>query len=322
VGLKITTTGDTLCDAQSPIILESISFPEPVIHIAVEPKTKDDQDRMGEALAKLAEEDPTFRMQYDAETGQTIISGMGELHLEVIVDRMKREFRVETNVGKPEVAYKETVKHAAKAEGRLVRQTGGRGQYAVARVALEPLERGAGFEFVDEVVGGEVPREYIASVEQGVRGALESGVLGGYPVVDVRVSLTGGDSHPVDSSDMAFKTAGSMAFQEAAERAEPVLLEPVMRIEVNTPDEYYGDVLGDVTRRRGHVTEQDQRAGLKVIRALVPLAETFGYVTDLRSMTKGRASSSMEFDHYEEVPRPFAEKVLGTRSKRAVRVGV
>jgi elongation factor G len=225
-------------------------------------------------------------------------------------------------VGKPEVAYKETVTRPAKYEERYVRQTGGKGQFAVVRLEVEPADRGAGFEFVDKVVGGEVPREFISSVEAGVRSALESGVLGGYPVVDVRVTLVGGDYHPVDSSDMAFRTAGSRAFQEAVERAEPVLLEPVMKLEINTPDEFYGDVLGDVTRRRGHVIEQDQRGGMKIIRALVPLAETFGYVTDLRSMTKGRASSNMEFDHYEEVPRAFAEKVLGTRSKRAVRVGV
>jgi elongation factor G len=322
MGLKITTTGDTLCDQHHPIILESITFPDPVIHIAVEPKTKDDQDRMGEALAKLAEEDPSFRMKYDQETGQTIISGMGELHLDVIVDRMKREFRVDSNVGRPEVAYKETVHSHAKAEGRFVRQTGGRGQYGVARLEIEPRERGAGFEFVDAVIGGEVPREFIPAIEQGVRGALESGVVAGYPVIDVRVTLTGGDYHPVDSSEMAFKTAGSMAFQQAMEHASPVLLEPVMRLEISTPDEFYGDVLGDVSARRGHITEYDQRGNLKVIRALVPLAETFGYATDLRSLSQGRASYSMEFSHYEEVPRNVAEKIVGTRSKRAVRAGV
>jgi elongation factor G len=322
MGLKVTTTGDTLCDPANPVILESISFPEPVIHLAVEPRSKDDQERMGEALTKLAEEDPSFRMRYDQDTGQTIISGMGELHLDVIVDRMKREFRVETNRGKPEVAYKETIKRPASSEGRFVRQTGGRGQFGVARVEVEPLERGAGFEFVDKVVGGEIPREYIGAVEQGVRGALESGVLAGYPVIDIRVTLTGGDYHQVDSSEMAFKTAGSMAFQAAAERADPVLLEPVMKLEISTPDEFYGDVLGDVMARRGHITEQDQRGTLKVIRALVPLAETFGYTTALRSLTQGRAGQSMEFDHYEEVPQGVAEKVLGTRSKRAVRAGV
>jgi elongation factor G len=319
MGLKITTTGDTLCDAKAPVILESISFPEPVIHIAVEPKTKDDQDRMGEALAKLAEEDPSFRMRFDQETGQTIISGMGELHLDVIVDRMKREFRVEANVGRPEVAYKETIRRSAKAEGRFVRQTGGRGQFGVARLEIEPLDRGAGYEFVDEVVGGEIPREFIGPTEQGVKAALESGVLGGYPVIDVRVHLQGGDYHEVDSSEMAFKTAGSMAFQNAMEKADPVLMEPVMRLEISTPDEFYGDVLGDVSSRRGHVTEQEQRGGLKVIRAFVPLAETFGYATKLRSLTQGRASYSMEFDHYDEVPRGEAEKILGTRSRRVVR---
>src|SRR5581483_5255834 len=313
---------DTLCDPKAPIILESISFPEPVIHIAVEPKTKDDQDRMGEALGKLAEEDPSFRVRHDPDTGQTIISGMGELHLDVIVDRMKREFRVEANVGRPEVAYKETIRKPAKAEGRFVRQTGGRGQYGVVRLEIEPLERGGGFEFVDKVVGGEVPREFIPAIEQGVRAALESGVLGGYPVIDVRVELVGGDYHEVDSSELAFKTAGSMAFQQAMERADPVLMEPVMRLEISTPEEFYGDVLGDISSRRGHVTEYDQRGNLKVIRALVPLANTFGYATDLRSLTQGRASYSMEFDHYEEVPRNEAEKIMGTRSKRAVRAGV
>ncbi len=322
MGLKLTTTGDTLCDSAHPVILEAITFPEPVIHIAVEPKTKDDQDRMGDALAKLAEEDPSFRMKFDQETGQTIISGMGELHLDVIVDRMKREFRVDANVGRPEVAYKETIQAAAKAEGRFVRQTGGRGQFGVARVEVEPLERGAGFEFVDKVVGGEVPREFIGPIEAGVRSALESGVVAGYPVIDVRVTLTGGDYHPVDSSEMAFKTAGSMAFQAATEKAGPVLLEPVMKLEISTPEEFYGDVLGDISARRGSITEYDQRGNLKVIRALVPLAETFGYATELRSLTQGRASYSMEFDHYEDVPRGVAEKILGTRTKRAVRAGV
>ncbi|HYM14606.1 MAG TPA: elongation factor G [Dehalococcoidia bacterium] len=322
MGLKLTTTGDTLCDAAHPVLLESITFPEPVIHIAVEPKTKDDQDRMGEALAKLAEEDPSFRMRFDQETGQTIISGMGELHLDVIVDRMKREFRVEANVGRPEVAYKETIKSTARAEGRFVRQTGGRGQFGVARVEVEPRERGAGFEFVDKVVGGEVPREFIGPIEQGVKSALESGVLAGYPVIDVRVTLLGGDYHDVDSSEMAFKTAGSMAFQAAMEKATPVLMEPLMKLEISTPEEFYGDVLGDVSARRGQITEYDQRGNLKVIRALVPLAETFGYATDLRSLTQGRASYSMEFDRYEDVPRGVHEKILGTRSKRAVRAGV
>jgi elongation factor G len=319
VGLKITTTGDTLCDPKAPVVLESITFPEPVIHIAVEPKTKDDQDRMGEALQKLAEEDPSFRMKFDQETGQTIISGMGELHLDVIVDRMKREFRVDANVGRPEVAYKETVRQGAKSEGRFVRQTGGRGQFAVVRLEIEPRDRGEGFEFVDNVIGGEIPREFIGPAEQGIRSALESGVLGGYPVIDVKVTLTGGDYHQVDSSEMAFKTAGSMAFQQAMDRANPVLLEPVMRLEISTPDEFYGDVLGDISARRGHIAEYDQRGALKVIRALVPLANTFGYATELRSLTQGRASYSMEFDHYEEVPKSEAEKILGTRSKRAVR---
>ncbi len=322
MGLKLTTTGDTLCDAAHPVLLESITFPEPVIHIAVEPKTKDDQDRMGEALAKLSEEDPSFRMRYDQDTGQTIISGMGELHLDVIVDRMKREFRVESNVGKPEVAYKETIKGSAKAEGRFVRQSGGHGQYGVARVSIEPMEEGTGFEFVDKVVGGEVPKQFIKPIEDGVRSAVESGVLAGYPVIDVRVTLLGGDYHDVDSSEMAFKTAGSMAFQAAMEKANPVLLEPVMRVEISTPEEFFGDALGDINKRRGQIIDQEERANLKVIRALVPLANTFGYATDLRSLTQGRASYSMEFDRYEEVPRSESERILGTRSKRAVRAGV
>jgi elongation factor G len=322
MGLKMTTTGDTLCDAAHPIILESITFPEPVIHIAVEPKTKDDQDRMGEALAKLSEEDPSFRIRYDQETGQTIISGMGELHLDVIVDRMKREFRVEANVGKPEVAYKEAIKTSAKAEGRFVRQSGGHGQYGVARVEIEPLEVGGGFEFIDKTVGGEVPKQFIKPIEEGVRSAIESGVLGGYPVIDVRVKLTGGDYHDVDSSEMAFKTAGSMAFQAAMDRATPVLMEPLMKLEISTPEEFYGDVLGDISSRRGQISEYDQRGNLKVIRALVPLAQTFGYATDLRSLTQGRASYSMEFERYEEVPRGEAEKILGLRGKRVVRAGV
>jgi elongation factor G len=321
MGLKETTTGDTLCDKQHAVILESITFPEPVIHIAVEPKTKDDQDRMGEALRKLAEEDPSFRMHFDDDTGQTIISGMGELHLDVIVDRMKREFRVDANVGRPEVAYKETIMAPAKAEGRFVRQTGGRGQFGVARIEIEPRERGSGFVFEDKVVGAEVPREYIGPTEAGVKSALESGMVAGYPVIDVLVRLVGGDYHPVDSSEMAFKTAGSMAFQAGMEKASPVLLEPVMKVEISTPEDFYGDVLSDIAKRRGTVVESEQRANLKVIRATVPLAETFGYATELRSLTQGRASYSMEFDHYEEVPRNVAEKILGTRSKRPRRSG-
>jgi elongation factor G len=277
---------------------------------------------MGEALAKLSEEDPSFRMKYDQETGQTIISGMGELHLDVIVDRMKREFRVESNVGRPEVAYKETIKGSAKAEGRFVRQSGGHGQFGVARVSIEPMEEGGGFEFVDKVVGGEVPKQFIKPIEDGVRSAIESGVLAGYPVIDVRVTLLGGDYHDVDSSEMAFKTAGSMAFQAAMEKANPILLEPVMRVEISTPEEFFGEVLGDIMKRRGQITEQEERGNLKVIRSLVPLANTFGYATDLRSLTQGRASYSMEFDRYEEVPRDVGEKILGTRSKRAIRAGV
>ena len=291
VGLKDTTTGDTLCDADKPVILESITFPDPVIHIAVEPKTKDDESRMG------------------------------ELHLEVLVDRMKREYRVETNVGKPEVAYKETITQHAKAEGRFVRQTGGRGQYGVARIEIEPRDRGEGYEFVDKVVGGEVPREFIGAIEQGIKGAIESGTLGGSPVIAGRVILTGGDHHPVDSSENAFKTAGSMAFQAAMDKAGPVLLEPVMKLEISTPDEFYGPVQGDVIKRRGEISEMDQRGTLKVIRATVPLAETFGYATELRSLTQGRASYSMEFDRFAEVPRNVVEKVLGTRTRKPRRSG-
>jgi elongation factor G len=276
---------------------------------------------MGDALQRLTEEDPTFRVRNDEETGQTVIHGMGELHLDVIVDRMKREFRVESNVGRPEVAYKETIMAPAKAEGRFVRQTGGRGQFGVARIEIEPLERGTGFVFEDKVVGAEVPREYIGPTEAGVKSALESGVVAGYPVIDVLVRLVGGDYHPVDSSEMAFKTAGSMAFQAAMEKASPVLLEPVMKVEISTPEDFYGDVLSDIAKRRGTVVESEQRANLKVIRATVPLAETFGYATELRSLTQGRASYSMEFDHYEEVPRNVAEKILGTRSKRPRRSG-
>ncbi len=313
VGLKNTFTGDTLCDVEHPIILESIQFPEPVISIAIEPKTKADQDKMGIALGRLAEEDPTFRVKTDEETGQTIISGMGELHLEVIVDRMFREFKVEANVGRPQVAFKETVTSQAQAEGRFVRQTGGHGQYGDVWLRVEPLERGKGFEFVNAIVGGAVPREYIRPTEDGVREAMESGVLAGYPMIDVRVTLFDGSYHEVDSSEMAFKTAGSIGFKEAARKAHPVLLEPVMQVEVVTSPDFYGDVLGDLNRRRGHVTGMDERGGSQVIRANVPLAEMFGYVNDLRSMTSGRASYSMEFSHYAEVPKSLADEIMRKR---------
>ncbi|MGD0764739.1 MAG: elongation factor G [Dehalococcoidia bacterium] len=318
VGLKSTFTGDTLCDRAHPIILEAIHFPEPVLSVAIEPKTKDDQDRMGETLARLAEEDPTFRTRYDADTGQTIISGMGELHLEVIVDRMLREFRVDANVGRPEVAYKETITRANRAEGRFIRQSGGHGQYGDVWLEVEPRERGAGFEFVDKTTGGVIPREFISSVAAGVKEALESGPVASYPVIDVKAALVDGSYHEVDSSDLSFRMAGSLGMRKALEHGDPVLLEPIMKIEVSTPEDFFGDVLADVTARRGHVIGVDARAGLQVIRALVPLAETFGYATDLRSLSQGRASHNMEFDHYEEVPPGIAEK-LGIRLKRPAR---
>jgi len=311
VGLKKTFTGDTLCDKSHPIVLEAIKFPEPVISIAIEPRTKDDQDRMSETLGRLSEEDPTFRTRYDADTGQTIISGMGELHLEVIVDRMMKEYRVKANVGKPEVAYRETITRPAKTEGRFVRQTGGHGQYGVVELEVAPRERGAGFQFVNKIVGAAIPREFITPVEQGVKEALETGVLANYPVVDVEVTLVDGGYHPVDSSELAFRMAGSMAVRQALSRAKPILLEPIMEIEVATPEQFFGDVLADVNGRRGNVTMVDQRGHMRLVRALVPLAETFGYATGLRSLTQGRATYTMEFDHYQEVPSSVAEALLG-----------
>ena len=311
VGLKNTFTGDTLCDQSHPIVLEAIKFPEPVISVAIEPRTKDDQDRMSETLARLSEEDPTFRTRYDTETGQTIISGMGELHLEIIVDRMLREYRVEAHVGKPEVAYKETITRAAKTEGRFVRQTGGHGQYGVVTLEVVPLERGAGLRFVDKTAGGVIPREFIRPVEQGVKEALETGVLASYPVVDVEVRLLDGSYHPVDSSELAFRMAGSMGTRDALRHAKPVLLEPIMQFEVATPEQFFSDALGDINSRRGHVIMVDQRGHMRMVRALVPLAETFGYATDLRSLTQGRATYTMEFDHYQEVPPSVAETILG-----------
>ncbi|MHB0868199.1 MAG: elongation factor G [Chloroflexota bacterium] len=310
VGLKNTFTGDTLCEESRPVILESIKFPEPVISVAIEPKTKADQDRMGGALAKLGEEDPTFRVRSDPDTGQTIISGMGELHLEVIVDRMMREFRVDANVGRPQVAYRETISRPARAEGRYVRQTGGRGQYGDAWVEVEPLPAGQGFEFVNKVVGGTIPREYIPAVEAGVKEAMETGVLAGYPVVDMRVALVDGSYHEVDSSEMAFKIAGSMAMKNAASKAAPLLLEPIMKVEVVMPEEFLGDVMGDINARRGHILGVDSRAGSQVVRAQVPLAEMFGYATELRSMTRGRATHSMEFSHYAPVPSSISEDIV------------
>ena len=311
VGLKNTFTGDTLCGQSHPIVLEAIKFPEPVISVAIEPRTKEDQDRMSETLARLSEEDPTFRTRYDSETGQTIISGMGELHLEIIVDRMLREYRVEAAVGKPEVAYKETITRSAKIEGRFIRQTGGHGQYGVVTLEVAPREPGAGFRFVNKIVGAAIPREYIGPVEQGAKEALETGVLASYPVVDVEVRLLDGSYHPVDSSELAFRMAGSMATREALKHGKPVLLEPIMGIEVATPEQFFSDVLGDINTRRGHVTMVDQRGHMRMVRALVPLAETFGYATDLRSLTQGRATYTMEFDHYQEVPAAVAEAIMG-----------
>ncbi len=311
IGLRDTRTGDTLCDDGRPIILEAMKFPTPVIDVAIEPKTKADQDKLGIALAKLAEEDPTFRVHTDAETSQTIISGMGELHLEIIVDRMMREFKVDANVGRPQVAYRETIKRKVeKVEGKFIRQSGGKGQYGHVVINMEPAEQGQGFVFEDKIVGGTVPREYIGPVEQGIKEALENGVLAGYPMVDVKVQLVFGSYHDVDSSEMAFKIAGSMAFKEAAAKASPVLLEPMMNVEVVTPDAYMGDVLGDLSSRRGKIGGMTQRGEAQVIAASVPLSEMFGYSTRLRSMSQGRAVYSMEFSHYEEVPKSKAEEII------------
>ncbi len=310
VGLRETTTGDTLCDESKPIILESIKFPEPVISVAVEPKTRADEEKLGASLAKLAEEDPTFKVRFDPETAQTIISGMGELHLEIITDRLLREFKVEANVGRPQVAYRETLRKAAKAEGRYIRQTGGRGQYGHVVLEVEPLPRGTGVEFVDKITGGRIPREYIPAVQSGVREAAEGGVLAGYPMVDVRATLRDGSYHEVDSSEMAFKIAGSMAFKAAAEHSNPVLLEPMMKVEVVTPEPYMGDVIGDLNARRGQIVAMEQRGTLRIVQAEVPLSEMFGYVTALRSNTQGRATSTMEFSHYAEVPHSIAETLV------------
>ena len=310
VGLKKTTTGDTLCDLDHPIVLEKIIFPEPVISIAIEPKTKADQEKLALSLAQLAEEDPTFRVKTDEETAQTIISGMGELHLEVIVDRMKREFNVEANVGRPRVAYKETIKKEAQGEGKYIQQSGGRGQYGHCYLTVEPLERGKGFEFVNKVKGGNIPAEYIPPIEKGVKEALDNGVLAGYPLVDVRATVTDGSYHEVDSSEAAFKIAGSMALQAAARKADLVLLEPIMKIEVITPENFMGDVIGDLNSKRAHIKEMKDRLNQKVIDAEVPLAEMFGYATTLRSMTQGRASYSMEFSHFAEVPKNVANSLI------------
>ena len=315
VGLKNTTTGDTLCDEKHPIILESMNFPEPVIRVAIEPKTKAGQEKMGISLAKLAEEDPTFKAYTDEETGQTIIAGMGELHLEIIVDRLLREFKVEANVGAPQVAYKESIRKKVDHETKYKRQSGGSGQYGHVKIILEPNETGKGYEFINSVTGGTVPKEYIPAVDQGIQGALHAGVLAGYPVVDVKVTLYDGSYHEVDSSEMAFKIAGSMAFKEACRKADPVLLEPIMKVTVIVPEEYMGDVIGDLNSRRGEIQGFEDRSGLKQINARVPLGDMFGYATDLRSKTQGRGQYVMEPDGYKEVPKSIAEKIISNRAK-------
>ncbi|OIO67355.1 MAG: elongation factor G [Zetaproteobacteria bacterium CG_4_9_14_3_um_filter_49_83] len=312
VGLKFTTTGDTLCIDSSPIILERMEFPEPVISVAIEPKTKADQEKMGIALGKLAAEDPSFRVRTDEETGQTIISGMGELHLEILVDRMKREFKVEANVGKPQVAYRETIRGKAKAEGKFVRQSGGRGQYGHCWLEIEPMEPGSGFEFIDKIAGGSIPREYIPAVGKGCEEAMSNGVLAGYPMVDVRVTVVDGSYHDVDSNEMAFKIAGSMGFRAGCKQAKPVILEPMMEVEVTTPEDYMGDIVGDLSRRRGKVLGMTDRGNAKIIDAEVPLSEMFGYSTNLRSMSQGRATYSMQFKHYEEVPNNISQEIIAS----------
>jgi elongation factor G len=310
VGLKDTLTGDTLCDLKSPVVLEAMEFPEPVISVAIEPKTKADQEKLSQALQKLAQEDPSFKVSVNEETGQTIISGMGELHLDIIVDRLLREFKVGASVGKPQVAYRETIRSGAKAQGKFVRQSGGRGQYGHVYLEVEPNEPGAGFEFVNKIVGGAIPREYIAPVGKGVHEAMDGGILAGYPVVDVKVTLYDGSYHEVDSSEMAFKIAGSMGFREAVKSANPALLEPVMKVEVVTPEDYMGDVIGDLNSRRGKVQSMDKRGNAQVINTIVPLSEMFGYATDLRSKTQGRATYTMQFDHYEEVPKTISDAMI------------
>jgi elongation factor G len=315
VGLKQTTTGDTLAIDTAPIVLESMTFPDPVISVAIEPKTKGDQDKLGVALQRLSEEDPTFRVRTDEETGQTIISGMGELHLEIIVDRMMREFKVDANVGRPQVAYRETIgKAVEKIEGKFVRQTGGKGQYGHAVINMEPSEPGEGYEFLDKIVGGKIPKEYIPSIDLGIQEAMDSGVLAGYPVVDIRVTLVEGSYHEVDSSEMAFKIAGSMAFKNAMQRAKPKLLEPMMAVEVVTPDDYLGDVMGNLNSRRGRVESLEPSGNAQSIKAKVPLSEMFGYATDLRSMSQGRATFTMQFDRYEDVPQNIAAGIIEAKS--------
>ena len=317
VGLKDTSTGDTLCDEAHPIILENMEFPDPVIQVAIEPKTKAGQEKMTLALIKLAEEDPTFKTYTDQETGQTIIAGMGELHLEIIVDRLLREFKVEANVGRPQVAYRETFRKAVEAEGKYIRQSGGKGQYGHCRIRLEPLEPGSGFEFVDETVGGSIPKEYIAPVGKGIEEAAKNGILAGYETVDFRATVYDGSYHEVDSSEMAFKIAGSMAFKDGVKKANPVLLEPIMKVEIITPEDYFGDLMGNVSSRRGTINGTEDRNGVKVIDAFIPLSEMFGYATDLRSRTQGRGNYTMQFDHYYEVPKSISEKIIGERAKKA-----
>ncbi|MEL7624021.1 MAG: elongation factor G [Clostridiales bacterium] len=316
VGLKDTTTGDTLCDEANPVILESMVFPEPVIDVAIEPKTKGDQDKMGVALNKLSDEDPTFKMHTDPETGQTIISGMGELHLDIIVDRLLREFKVNANVGRPQVAYKETITKAIRCEGKFIRQSGGRGQYGHCVLELEPNEPGKGYEFVNKIVGGVVPKEYVPAVDNGIKEAMENGVLAGYPTIDIKATIVDGSYHEVDSSEMAFKIAGSMAFKNGAQKASPAILEPVMSVEVSVPEEYMGDVMGDISSRRGRIEGMEDQSGGKVIRGIVPLGEMFGYATDLRSKTQGRGVYVMQFSHYEEAAKTVAEEIIKKRQGR------
>jgi elongation factor G len=313
VGLKNTTTGDTLCDEHHAVVLESMQFPEPVINVAIEPKSKADQEKMSIAIGKLADEDPTFRMHTDAETGQTIISGMGELHLEIIVDRLLREFNVNASVGRPQVAYKETIRKTVKAEGKFVRQSGGRGQYGHCWIELEPLEPGAGYEFVNKIVGGVVPNEYIPAINQGIREAMENGILAGYPMLDIQATLYDGSYHDVDSSEIAFKIAGSMAFKNGAAKADPALLEPMMSVEVQAPEEYMGDVIGDINARRGRIEGMEARGGVQVIQGVVALGEMFGYATDLRSRTQGRGTYVMQFSHYEQAPKSITEEIVTKR---------
>jgi elongation factor G len=315
VGLKDTTTGDTLCDEKFPIILESMQFPEPVINVAIEPKSKGDQDKMGLALSKLAEEDPTFRAFTDPETGQTIIAGMGELHLDILVDRMKREFKVEANIGAPQVAYRETIRQLGDCEGKFVRQSGGRGQYGHVKVKFEPNETGKGFTFVDATIGGTVPKEYVKPTMEGIQAALNNGLIAGYPIIDIKATLYDGSYHEVDSSEMAFKVAGSMALKEAAKKCNPVLLEPIMNVEVTAPAEYLGSVMGDISSRRGQIKDQEERGNAVAVTAFIPLSEMFGYATDLRSFTQGRGSYSMQFDHYSDVPKSISEKVAKKNSR-------